>query len=184
MTISFGSELTPAELWDIHRRSASWSSRTDYRVPGRTMGRSSRISSALSAVIKAQCARRWRCARDGWRRLAAIDEAEAETTAMALLRHKGTEYGTRACSAAMLLPRRARDQVAKASSRAPMGTNTQRSVVNEWNACPRRRGPLRVRPPPHSSSSFGDVDPDIDHPGADASTSPTAFRGGSRLLFD
>lgn len=88
-----GSELTPAELRDLRRLVGFMlPSRTDYRVPGaddaeifadivRSIGRDQ------SAVRKALAMLREMASGD----FAAIDEAEAEATAMALLRCEGPE---------------------------------------------------------------------------------------------
>ena len=93
MADDFGSELTPAELWDLRRLVGFMvPSSTDYRVPGandgaifadivRSLGRDQ------SAVRKALAMLREMAGGD----FAAIDEAEAETTAMALLRREGPE---------------------------------------------------------------------------------------------
>jgi hypothetical protein len=87
------SDLTPAELWDLRRLVGFMvPSSTDYRVPGandgaifadivRSLGRDQ------SAVRKALIILREMAGGD----FAAIDEAEAETTAMALLRREGPE---------------------------------------------------------------------------------------------
>jgi hypothetical protein len=89
----FGSELTPAELQDLRRLVGFMvPPSTDYRVPGandetifadivRSLGRD------RSAVRKALAMLREMVGGD----FAAIDEAEAEATAMALLRREGPE---------------------------------------------------------------------------------------------
>ena len=93
MTADPGSELTPAELRDLRRLVGFMvPSSTDYRVPGaddgaifadivRSLGRDQ------SAVRKALAMLREMAGGD----FAAIDEAEAEATAMALLRREGPE---------------------------------------------------------------------------------------------
>ncbi len=93
MTADPGSELTPAELRDLRRLVGFMvPSSTDYRVPGaddgaifadivRSLGRDQ------SAVRKALAMLREMAGED----FAAIDEAEAEATAMALLRREGPE---------------------------------------------------------------------------------------------
>jgi hypothetical protein len=93
MTADPGSELTPAELRDLRRLVGFMvPSSADYRVPGaddgaifadivRSLGRDQ------SAVRKALAMLREMAGGD----FAAIDEAEAETTAMALLRREGPE---------------------------------------------------------------------------------------------
>ena len=93
MADDFESELTPAELWDLRRLVGFMvPSSTDYRVPGandgaifadivRSLGRDQ------SAVRKALAMLREMAGGD----FAAIDEAEAEATAMALLRREGPE---------------------------------------------------------------------------------------------
>ncbi len=89
----FESELTPAELGDLRRLVGFMvPSSADYRVPGandgaifadivRSLGRD------RSAVRKALAVLREMAGGD----FAAIDEAEAEATAMALLRREGPE---------------------------------------------------------------------------------------------
>ena len=89
----FESELTPAELRDLRRLVGFMvPSSADYRVPGandgaifadivRSLGRDQ------SAVRKALAVLREMAGGD----FAAIDEAEAEATAMALLRREGPE---------------------------------------------------------------------------------------------
>ncbi|HEX2446871.1 MAG TPA: hypothetical protein VHK26_01620 [Methyloceanibacter sp.] len=93
MPNDFGSELTPAELRDLRRLVGFMvPSSADYRVPGandgtifadivRSLGRDQ------SAVRKALAMLREMVGGD----FAAIDEAEAEATAMALLRREGPE---------------------------------------------------------------------------------------------
>jgi hypothetical protein len=93
MADDFGSELTPAELQDLRRLVGFMvPPSTDYRVPGandetifadivRSLGRD------RSAVRKALAMLPEMVGGD----FAAIDEAEAETTAMALLRREGPE---------------------------------------------------------------------------------------------
>ena len=88
-----GSELTPAELRDLRRLAGFMvPSSTDYRVPGaddeaifadivRSLGRDQ------NDVRKALAMLREMAGGD----FAAIDEAEAEATAMALLRREGPE---------------------------------------------------------------------------------------------
>lgn len=88
-----GSELTPAELWDLRRLVGFMvPSNTDYRVPGandgaifadivRSLGRDQ------SAVRKALAMLREMAGGD----FVAIDDAEAEMTAMTLLRREGPE---------------------------------------------------------------------------------------------
>ena len=90
---NFESELTPAELGDLRRLVGFMvPSSADYRVPGandgaifadiiRSLGRDQ------SAVRKALAVLREMAGGD----FAAIDEAEAEATAMALLRREGPE---------------------------------------------------------------------------------------------
>ena len=98
MADDFGSELTPAELWDLRRLVGFMvPSSTDYRVPGANDG-------AIFADIVRSLGRDQSAVREALAMLremaggdfAAIDEAEAETTAMALLRREGPEHGTRA----------------------------------------------------------------------------------------
>jgi hypothetical protein len=93
MPDDFGSELSGAELLDLRRLvGVMIPSSTDYRVPGandgaifadivRSLGRDQ------SAVRKALAVLREMAGGD----FAAIDEAEAEATAMALLRREGPE---------------------------------------------------------------------------------------------
>jgi hypothetical protein len=93
MADDFGSELTPAELQDLRRLVGFMvPSSADYRVPGandgaifadivRSLGRD------RSAVRKALAMLREMVGGD----FAAIDAAEAEATAMALLRREGPE---------------------------------------------------------------------------------------------
>jgi hypothetical protein len=93
MPDDFGSELSGAELLDLRRLvGVMIPSSTDYRVPGandgaifadivRSLGRDQ------SAVRKALDMLREMAGGD----FAAIDEAEAEATAMALLRREGPE---------------------------------------------------------------------------------------------
>src|SRR5262245_64387472 len=93
MTDDFGSELTPAELRDLLRLVGFMvPSSTDYRVPGandgaifadivRSLGRDQ------SAVRKALAMLREMAGGD----FVAIDDAEAEMTAMTLLRREGPE---------------------------------------------------------------------------------------------
>lgn len=93
MADDFGSELTPAELRDL-RRLAGFMVPTsaDYRVPGADDGaifadivRS--LGGDRSAVRKALAMLREMAGGD----FAALDEAEAAATAMALLRRQGPE---------------------------------------------------------------------------------------------
>ena len=93
MPDDFRSELTPAELRDLRRLVGLMvPSSADYRVPGandgaifadivRSLGRDQ------SAVRKALATLREMAGRD----FAAIDEAEAQATAIALLRREGPE---------------------------------------------------------------------------------------------
>jgi hypothetical protein len=88
-----GSELTPAELRDLHRLAGFMvPSSADYRVPGAD-------DAAIFADIVGSLGRDRNDVRKALAMLreiaggdfAAIDEARAETTAMALLRRQGPE---------------------------------------------------------------------------------------------
>ena len=90
---NFESELTPAELWDLRRLIGFMvPSSADYRVPGandgaifadivRSLGRDQSAVRTALAVLREMAGGDF----------AAIDEAEAEATAMALLRREGPE---------------------------------------------------------------------------------------------
>jgi hypothetical protein len=93
MTADPGSELTPAELRDLRRLLGFMvPSSTDYRVPGADDGAIfadivCSLGRDQSAVRKALAILREMAGED----FAAIDEAEVEATAMALLRREGPE---------------------------------------------------------------------------------------------
>jgi hypothetical protein len=93
MTADPGSELTPAELRDLRRLVGFMvPSSTDYRVPGADDGAIfadivCSLGRDQGAVRKALAMLREMAGED----FAAIDEAEVEATAMALLRREGPE---------------------------------------------------------------------------------------------
>ena len=87
MADDFGSELTPAEVWDLRRLVGFMvPSSTDYRVPGANDGAIFADIVRFSAVIKAQCARRWPCCARWLAETSSTSQARVATEAEVVTR--------------------------------------------------------------------------------------------------